>query len=223
MSWMVARAASPEASPTIRSMCALGSRVQYSQGVYWAVALPVKTIRAAPPTRASAATPTSNRFMRCLLKGWTIGRSPIFPLRSADRECRRGRARLARAARVYRRERLLDGDGLHPAQMAGAVLGDDHAVLGPDAELAVDVDARLVGEGHPGLELEGVALDQIGVLVAFQPDAVAEPVGEVLVAGAEARVFDDLAGGGVHRLAGRARPGGLRARRPGLCGRCPRS
>ena len=59
----------------------------------------------------------------------------------------------------------------------------------------------------PGLELERVALDEVGILVAFQPDAVAEAMGEILVTGPVARVLDDLAGGEIHVLAGRARAG----------------
>lgn len=80
--------------------------------------------------------------------------------------------------------------------------GDDPVVFEADAELADDVDSGLVGEGHVGFERKGVASDEIGPLVAVHADAVAEPMAEVLVAGAVARVGDDLAGGCVDGLAG---------------------
>ena len=79
-----------------------------------------------------------------------------------------------------------------------ALVGDDDQVLDPDAELARQVDARL--DRHHFPRRQGVlgALREARPLVDLEPDPVAEAVAEaVAVAGG----LDQLAGGGVDRLA----------------------
>ena len=56
-------------------------------------------------------------------------------------------------------------------------LGADHDVLDARAVRA-RVDARLDGEGHARLERMRVALDDVGILVGLQADAVAGAVDE---------------------------------------------
>ena len=87
--------------------------------------------------------------------------------------------------------------GEHVASVGGA----DPVVFEADAELADDVDAGFVGEGHAGFQRGVVAADEVGPFVAVHADAVAEAVGEVLVVGAVAGGGDDVAGGGVDGLA----------------------
>ena len=65
----------------------------------------------------------------------------------------------------------------------------------------------------PASERGGVAADEVGPLVAVHADAVAEAVGEVVVVGAVAGIGDDLAGGGVDRVAGHAGTRGGKRRR----------
>ena len=75
-------------------------------------------------------------------------------------------------------------------------------VLDPRPVPPLEIDARFHAEGVARHERRGVALDQVRILVAFQPDAVAQPVEEVLrVAGC----VDDPAGDLLQLL----RPGGL--------------
>src|SRR5438874_2756751 len=58
-------------------------------------------------------------------------------------------------------------EGLRPR------LGHVPAILEADAELARDVESRLVGEAHAGLERRAVASHEVGRLVHVHPDAVA--------------------------------------------------
>ena len=103
------------------------------------------------------------------------------------------------AVRLWRR--VVRGRGFGGEHVA-SVWGDDPVVFEADSELADDIDARLVGEGHAGFEDGVVAADEIGPLVAVHADAVAEAVGEVFVVGAVAGVGDDFAGGVVDGVAG---------------------
>src|SRR5579863_66491 len=83
------------------------------------------------------------------------------------------------------------------------VFGDDHVVFEANAELALDVDAGLVAEGHAGLEVgsgveaEHVVAHQVGPFVAVHADAVADAMREASEAGAVAAVDNDLARRGV--------------------------
>src|SRR3954468_3157569 len=74
-------------------------------------------------------------------------------------------------------------------QQFAAGLGANNAILDADAELAGDVDARLVAEDHPGTQRGAIATDQVGLLVDVEAEAVADAVDEVL---AVARVCDYL-------------------------------
>ena len=100
------------------------------------------------------------------------------------------------------------------------VVGDDDQVLDPDPELARDVDAGLDRDHVAGLEHVLRALAQPRRLVDLEPDAVAEPVAEVVLVAALAdhrpRGLVGLlaADPGADRVeAGRLR-GARRARRP---------
>src|SRR5690606_24613481 len=80
----------------------------------------------------------------------------------------------------------------------GARLGADDDVLDARAVGPGQVEAGLDGEGEAGLQRFSVAGDDVRVLVAFDADAVAGAVDEVV---AVAGLGDDVAGGGVDRLA----------------------
>ena len=95
-----------------------------------------------------------------------------------------------------------------PVRISGSPSGHDHEVLDPDADSPGHVDARLdrdrVARGERALG----GLAEPRRLVHLEPDAVAEPVAEVLlVAGA----VDDLARDRVHRPALGSRLGARRA------------
>src|SRR6266705_6591113 len=94
-----------------------------------------------------------------------------------------------------------------PAEVLRPRLRDGHDVLVPYAQLARDVDPRLVAEAPARPQEGGVAADEVRPLVAVHPDAVAHAVGEVPVAGAEAGLLDHLACRGVHGLRLDPRPG----------------
>ena len=81
-------------------------------------------------------------------------------------------------------------------------LGHVPAVLEPDAELARDVDPRLVGEAHAGRERRRLAVDEIDRLVHLHADAVAGAVRQAreLVARSIAPAFV----GGAHGVVDRA-------------------
>ena len=59
-------------------------------------------------------------------------------------------------------------------ERSGAGGGDVHDVFAADAEFAGDVDAGLVGEGHVRQETGVAALNEIGMFVDVEPNAVAE-------------------------------------------------
>ncbi len=82
-------------------------------------------------------------------------------------------------------------------QPNSALFGADHGVFDPDAELSFEIDARLVAEGHPGFERQIVTLDEIGFLMDFQAEPVADPVQECL---AVPSVSDELAGSAIQFL-----------------------
>ena len=83
-------------------------------------------------------------------------------------------------------------------KLGSASGGDRHNVLAADAEFAGDVDAGFVGEGHPGFENGFAGVDEIGMLVDVEADAVADAMSEEFVAGAVACGCDDGAGGIIH-------------------------
>src|SRR5215211_4525123 len=66
-----------------------------------------------------------------------------------------------------------------PVQSADAVVGANHDVLDAGAVAARQVDAGFDGEGHPRLERQVVALDDVGRLVGVQTDAVPGAVDEL--------------------------------------------
>src|SRR5215207_6638657 len=72
-------------------------------------------------------------------------------------------------------ERLVDRHTLRREE-AGALLGDVETVFQADAELAIDGDHRLVAEAHSRRDRRGVAADEVGPLVAVEPDAMAGAV-----------------------------------------------
>ena len=98
----------------------------------------------------------------------------------------------------------------------GPVLAADHDVLDPRAVPALEVDAGLHAERHPRRQRLRVARDEVGLLVALEPDPVARPVEELR---AVARRVDDPARDGVDRARtatpGPDRGGRLRLGRPG--------
>src|SRR4030042_1611179 len=98
-------------------------------------------------------------------------------------------------------EGLVDRHGFQTAEGAAAVLCDDHAVLDADSEFSIDVDPRLVAEGHSRLELQRVPADEGRIFVSLQADAVAEGVGEILIIRTEAGILDNPAGRPVHGFA----------------------
>src|SRR5919197_4178080 len=88
-------------------------------------------------------------------------------------------------------------------ERVGAIVGDEHAVGDAEAGLPGDVDARLVGDDHPGLEHGVVAVLQPRRLVHPQADAMALAVPDVV---AEPGGADDVQAGLVDVGAARAGP-----------------
>ena len=84
-----------------------------------------------------------------------------------------------------------------PVELVDAVMPDGDDVFDSHPELPRDVDARL-----DGLDLQVVALDDVGVLVALEADAVPGAVDEEL---AIAGRVDDRPGRPVDVLSGDAR------------------
>ena len=82
-------------------------------------------------------------------------------------------------------ERIFQRRALRREQFR-AVLRDVHVVFEPHAELAANINSRLVAESHVGLQLGCVTAHQVRPLVAVHAHAVAEAVREVLVARAVA-------------------------------------
>jgi len=93
--------------------------------------------------------------------------------------------------------------------LGGPVGGDNHIVLAAEAEFTGDVDAGLVGKGHARFEDGCAATDEIGMLVAVEADAVAEPMSEEFVARAVASTCDDGAGSIIHGSREHTRAGGV--------------
>ena len=118
-----------------------------------------------------------------------------------ERNRRRRRSLLAERP-VDARRRL--GEEFRPA------LGHVPAVLEPDAELARNVDPRLVGKAHAGRQRRRLAVDEIDRLVDFHADAVAGPVRQAgkPVARAVAPAFVDARAPRHRRSRGHADLGG---------------
>src|SRR5579883_1938234 len=91
-------------------------------------------------------------------------------------------------------ERVVDRMG-RLGEPARASLGDQHVVLEPHPELAIDADGRLVRERHAGPQQGAVALHEIRPFVHVEADAVAGAVRQAgrRVARSEARAIDDAA------------------------------
>src|SRR3954471_17049135 len=79
-----------------------------------------------------------------------------------------------------------------------ALGGADGDVLESNAIAPFEVDPRLDAEGHPRLERRGVAVDEVRVLVAVEPDPMAETMQEGL---AVATRFDRVSRRAVDRFA----------------------
>src|SRR5579863_5463370 len=105
-------------------------------------------------------------------------------------------------------EGLVDRGALF-GEHARAVLGDIHAVLEADAELAVNRDGRFVAETHARFEPPLIAPHQVGPLVTVQANAVTGAMRQTgdLVARSKSVVGDHLARSCIHRFAGRPRFG----------------
>src|SRR5437868_11528892 len=78
------------------------------------------------------------------------------------------------------------------------VLQNVHIVFQADAELATNIDPRLIAEGHIGSKWQSISAHQIRPFMAIHPHAMTQPVGELLIVGTEARVADDLARGWIY-------------------------
>ena len=85
--------------------------------------------------------------------------------------------RIGGTSAVLRQDGQFAGDVV---EALGALLSDRHRVLDAHSPAIRDVDARLVRKDHAGLHRLGVALHQVGILMAGQADAVPQPVNEVL-------------------------------------------
>src|SRR3954463_427403 len=94
-------------------------------------------------------------------------------------------------------------------QHLGLAVGDDHQVLDPDPAEALEVDARLDGDDVARRERVARFARKARRLVHLEPDAVAEPMAELV---AEAGGFDLVAGGSVGVHAGDAGPRSFEAR-----------
>src|SRR5258708_4113189 len=93
----------------------------------------------------------------------------------------------------------------HITQTPRPVFGNDHIILDAHPAATGQVDARLDGESHAGFQNLRIIPTHEGLLVAFQPDAVAGAVREIrTVTG----LLDHAARGPIHLGAGNARPGG---------------
>src|SRR5262245_54726951 len=91
------------------------------------------------------------------------------------------------------------------AEVVRAARGDGDDVLEADAELAREVDPRLVAERHPRLERDLAAAVEVRLLVSLEPDAVPEAVAEDRVAAGIAGALDRRKRGAVHLATGDAR------------------
>src|SRR5205085_8459242 len=93
---------------------------------------------------------------------------------------------LRRITRLFPK-RLFQTRALRGEQL-GAIVGDVHVIFQAYAKFSAQVDSRLVAEAHARLEQSLVATHQVGPLVAVHADAVAQPVGEMLIIAAVARI-----------------------------------
>src|SRR4029077_13269198 len=84
----------------------------------------------------------------------------------------------------------------------------DKEVLNPDTAPAGQVDAWLDGDRNPGCEFTRSAVPDRRRLMYLEPDAVPQPVLEVVTMPG---VADQVTGGGVHVADVGARPGGVQA------------
>src|SRR5215471_14199522 len=60
------------------------------------------------------------------------------------------------------------GRALPGAEVLGSLRGDDEDVLEADPEMPGEVQARLVGERHAGLERHGAPRIEVGILVSLE-------------------------------------------------------
>ena len=101
-------------------------------------------------------------------------------------------------------ERAFERRGL-AGQQFGSILGYHHDVFASDAELARNVDTRLITECHSRFKPGLIPTHQVSPFVAIHPDAVPYSVSEVLVVRSKPRIGDHLARGSVNVFAGRTR------------------
>ena len=94
-----------------------------------------------------------------------------------------------------------------------ALARNSNHILQAAAELARQVNARLIGKGHTRCQGQLVAGHQVGFFVNLDTNAMAQAVGEKP---AIARLIDDLAGGPVDVLALSAGPDGTQGCMIGL-------
>ena len=129
-------------------------------------------------------------FFACIT-GWSkisIRLDVIRPLRQNSDHVREG---------IFQRRALR-------RQQLGAILVMSMIIFEADAELARDIDAGLVAEGHAGLrrgfrsQPNMLLRTKVGPLVHVHADAVADAVSEVLEAGSVAAIDNDLARRGIH-------------------------
>src|SRR5690349_11387172 len=114
------------------------------------------------------------------------------------------------AERLFERGLKVGGEKLR-----GAVRGNDHIVFAAHAKFSGNVDSGLVGKRHARLKNGFAAAHEIRMLVAVEPESVADAVREIFVIGSVAGAGDDGArgivdGAGEAALARRIKSGVLR-------------
>src|ERR1700676_1569110 len=80
-------------------------------------------------------------------------------------------------------------------ELRRAVGGNHHVVFAAESEFSGDINAGLVGKSHAGFENGLAASHKIGMLVAVEADAVAQPMSEKFI-------VRTIAGGGDDRASG---------------------
>src|SRR5918995_5250867 len=159
-----------------------------------------------PPTRSQATTERSTRLdARRYRSRWNPSISRGFAVIGAQDD-RTPHLRADPRTGCSGDDRQVSARVVQPL---GALAGHDDLVLDPDAEPSLQVDPRLVREGHAGLERRLVALDDIRGFVQLEPDPVARPVDEPIpIPG----IGDELARGPVDLLGGHPRTDRLERR-----------